>query len=183
MISHRDQLDGPLAYLAAASASFAYPSVAVHSVERPAAAGLLPAELQRSLMFFFNWLSGEVPPRLGSATFDPPGPVGTGTLADGAITAKVIRLEPDFGNLELDLSLGALAALGVKMGDRVGIRAGGQVRIARVVDRFAGVARGDWAVVAIPSGELRVAVFMDNASKNLGVGIGETIELVPVKAD
>ncbi|MCC5887882.1 MAG: hypothetical protein JJT88_15720 [Gammaproteobacteria bacterium] len=183
LISHRDQLAAPLAYLASASGSFAQHSVAVHVIDRHAADGFLPAERQRSLIFTYNWVSGEIPARLGNATYDPPAPVGSGTLTERAVTLDVVSLEVDFGNLEFDATFDALAPLEVKLGDVVAVRAGEEVRFARVTDRFDGVPRGDWGLVVIPSGELRASIYVGNASEDIGVTPGGTVEIVEVIAE
>lgn len=182
-ISHRDQLAAPLSYLADASSSFAEHSIAVHSVDRPSEEGFLPAELNRSLIFTYNWVSGELPPRLGNATYDPPTSVGSGTLTDISVPLEVVSLEIDFGNLEFEDSYEILEPLNLEQGDLVAIRFGEEVRFARYTDRFNGVPENDWAFEVIPGGQLRASIFMGNASEDIGAVPGDTVEIVQVLQD
>jgi len=180
LVSSHDQLAGPLAYLARTASQQPRMTVAVHVIERSGQLELTDPERRRALRQIYNWVNGEPPPRLGDATIEEPLPVGSGALGNDQVRTGVLDVDPAYGNLDLDVTLNDLIDLGVGLGDRVAIRAGATTHFARIGDRYASVPTGEWVLVALPDGRLRLAVNRGNAAAALGIAPGAELLLQSV---
>lgn len=180
-VSNRNELAGPLAYLARAAVDETHMSVAVHSIERPGHVNLADEERSLALLRIYNWVSGEPPARLDDASVEVPEAVGSGRLGSDSIVAEVIGVDPNYGNIDLNVTLSDLRLYGAEFGDSVGIRRGDSVYFARIGDRYASVPAGQWVAVVLPDGQLRLAINMGHAASTLGVEAGSELTLVPVQ--
>ncbi len=180
-VSNRNELAGPLAYLAHAAADETVMSVAVHSLERPGHVNLADEERSLALLRIYNWVSGEPPARLDDASVEVPEAVGSGQLGSDRIIAAVTSVDPNYGNIDLNVTLSDLSQYGAGFGDRVGIERGDSVHFARIGDRYASVPDGQWVAVVLPDGQLRLAINMGHAASTLGVEAGSELTLVPMQ--
>lgn len=180
-VSNRNELAGPLTYLARAAIDETHMSVAVHSLERPGHVNLADEERRLALLRIYNWVSGEPPARLDDASVDVPQAVGSGRLGDDAIAAEVTLVDPNYGNVDLNVTLADLRQYGADFGDRIGIRKGEQTHFARIGDRYASVPAGQWVAVVLPDGQLRLAINMGHAASALGVESGSELMLLPMQ--
>lgn len=183
-ISNRNELAGPLAYVAAVAAGDAHRFAAAHVVERLGHVNLTPAERQSTLESVYNWASGEPPARLADATVNPPVAATTGAIVGATLTAPVIRLDPDFGNVDLDASFADLTSLGLDHGSSVSVRGPNGVAVAALVaDRYAAVPRGAWVLVVLPDQRLRLAINHGHAANALGATVGADLALARLAAE
>lgn len=180
-VSNRNELAGPLAYLARAAMEETHMRVAVHSLERPGHVNLADEERSLALLRIYNWVSGEPPARLDDASVDVPQAVGSGRLGDDAIAAEVTLVDPNYGNIDLNVTLADLRQYGADFGDSIGIRKGEQTHFARIGDRYASVPAGQWVAVVLPDGQLRLAINMGHAASALGVEPGSELLLLPAQ--
>ena len=185
--SNRNELAGPLAYFAAVAASPAHRRVAVYAVNRPGHVNLTPAERGVGLQMVHHWAEGEPPTLLGDLTQPVPAAASGGEFtADGLVT-RVLRLDPDFGNLDLDATSDDLAALGLDFGGVVGVRpaepADAKVIPTLVTDRYNVVPRGEWILVVLPDGRLRLAINHGNAAAALHAEVDTRLTLVPLTGE
>ena len=96
-----------------------------------------------------------------------------------ALVAHVVLLD-GFGNFELDAGHADLAALGLRLGRRVELEAGGRRQERVVVARtFADVPRGALLLYEDPAGALAVAVNGGDAGAVLGVVPGDEVRIRP----
>lgn len=177
-VSNRNELGGPLAYVAAVATGDSHRLAAAHVVERLGHVNLTPAERLESLTRLAHWAAGEPPARLADVTVNPPVAATAGTLTGEILNAPVLRLDPDYGNIDLDATLADLQSLGLDHGDSVVIRvADGAPITALIADRYAAVPRGEWVLVILPDQRLRLALNMGNATTTLGVTPASTLAL------
>ncbi len=177
-VSNRNELAGPLAYVATVAASPFHRLAAAHVVERLGHVNLTPTERLESLTRLAHWAAGEPPARLADFTVDPPVAATAGTLTGDFLHAPVLRLDPDFGNIDLDATLTDLQSLGLDHGDPVVIRvADGTPITALIADRYAAVPRGEWVLVVLPDQRLRLALNMGHAATTLSVTPDSTLAL------
>lgn len=180
-VSNFNELRGPLHYVGKASEGEAWRMVAAMTLERPGHVNITADERSQSLDILYDWVSGEPPTRLGDATIAVPEAVSEGKIGDGLLSARITRLDPDYGNIDINASFSDLQSLGLDFGDRVGLRVGEERRIARIGDRYASVPQGDWVVVVLPDGLLRIAINMGNASEDIQGFPDDEIELLTVE--
>lgn len=180
-VSNENELRGPLHYLGMASENDTYQFAAVFTIERRGHVNLTAGERFSALEQLYNWVSGEPPTRLGDLTIAVPQAVGEGVLTGDVLQGRVVRVDPDYGNIDLSITLIDLAKLGLTMGDSLGIRFGEEERIARISDRYAGVPRGEWVAVILPDGKIRIAINHGNAAADLGIELGGEVFLSAVQ--
>ncbi len=185
LASNRNELAGPLAYVAQVAAGPAHRYAAAQVIDRPGHVNLSEAERGRTIEWIYNWASGEPPALLADATVAVPATPLAGEVTEGGLRAKVTRIDPDFGNVDFSASLADLEKLGLGLGSTIGIRAEsaatGEAKLAFVGDRYAAVPRGEWVLVVLPDGQLRLAINMGHAGKGLGVAVGDAVVLSPLK--
>jgi hypothetical protein len=177
-VSNRNELAGPLAYVAAVATGDSHRLAAAHVVERLGHVNLTPAERLESLTRLAHWAAGEPPARLADVTVNPPVAPTAGTRTGDILHAPVRRLDPDVGNIDLDATRADLQSLGLEHGAPVVIRvADGTPITALIADRYAAVPRGEWVLVVLPDQRLRLALNMGNATTTLGVTPDSTLAL------
>ena len=86
-----------------------------------------------------------------------------------------------FCNLETNLSEDDLKFLGIERGDVFEVRVGGQQLRAKVVEDFAEVQAGDWAMIPREPGRLVLGRQGANSLSELGVEAGAPIEVRPIR--
>jgi pimeloyl-ACP methyl ester carboxylesterase len=181
-VSNFNELEGPLTYVGRASAGPAHRFAAAKTIERMGHVNVTDEERAAALTWIYNWVSGEPPARLGDLTIEVIEAVGGGVLGDDRVEGTITRLDPDFGNIDVNISFRDLNALGVDFGSLVAVQVGEEIRMARVSDRYAGVPQGDWVIVVLPNGLLRLAINMGNASQDIQGFPDDTLILIPAQS-
>ncbi|MGB5161042.1 MAG: serine hydrolase domain-containing protein [Thermoanaerobaculia bacterium] len=101
---------------------------------------------------------------------------------DAGVARGVVRkFVGPFCNLETNLSEDDLKFLGIERGDVFEVRVGGQQLRAKVVEDFAEVQAGDWAMIPREPGRLVLGRQGANSLSELGVEAGAPIEVRPIR--
>jgi S-adenosyl-L-methionine hydrolase (adenosine-forming) len=103
----------------------------------------------------------------------------TPTTGDGAATGHALLVDR-YGNVALDLDHDALVGLGLTIGARVTVTAGGRDREARVVHTFADVPEGELILYEDAWGSLALAINRGDAAKELGLGPDDEVRVAPL---
>jgi hypothetical protein len=178
-LSNRTELAGPLAYVAQVAAGPAPRLAAAAVIERPGHVNLTPAEREAGLRTLLRWAEGERPPRLADATVAPPTVASAAQRTAGGLVTRVTRIDPDFGNLDLDATYPDLVHLGLDYGDTLTVAAGDQTATALIAAHYGAVPRGEWVLVVLPDQRLRLALHHGNAARALGVSPDQGLRLQP----
>lgn len=94
-----------------------------------------------------------------------------------SIKGQVTAIDPDYGNIDTDLTPDAVVSLKAKQGDTITIAHGDKHFSVYLGTTYSDVPKGDWVAFLTTTGNIRFARNYDNAAKALGVKTGDTIEL------
>ena len=100
-------------------------------------------------------------------------------IGEGRVVAHVISVDR-FGNAVLDLADRHLAQTGLRMGNHVGVEAGGHSHGAAFTLTFADVGPGELILYVDSYRSLALAVNRDSAAERLGLGPGDEVVLRPL---
>jgi S-adenosylmethionine hydrolase len=100
-------------------------------------------------------------------------------VADGQAVAHAIVVDR-FGNVSLNMGHPELLELGLTIGSRALVAAGGHRSEARVVQTFADVPEGELLLYEDAWGALALAVNRGDASAELGLGVDDEVRVAPV---
>jgi S-adenosyl-L-methionine hydrolase (adenosine-forming) len=124
--------------------------------------GLRPAEL-----------GPEVPPeRLVSL------PKPTSVLREGAVDGEVVSVD-GYGNTQLSIAAGDLEALGLRVGDTLGVSLGRRRLSMPYRETYAAVPPGELVAFADSAGLIAIAVNSGDAAQRLGLPPGAHVRLSP----
>lgn len=96
---------------------------------------------------------------------------------DGAIDGEVWWVDR-FGNCQLNVDPDTLASLGVRLGDRIEVRCGDNVRAARWVHTYADAKPSELVAIVDSYGLVSLAYDRGSAASNLGIHAGSRVTLV-----
>jgi S-adenosylmethionine hydrolase len=97
---------------------------------------------------------------------------------DGDLVCDVLWIDR-FGNCQLNVDPDDIE----DWGDRIGLRIGGQLRVARRVDAYARIKEGEVGLVVDSYGLLAVALDRRSAHVELGLGTGQEVRLERLDGD
>ena len=101
------------------------------------------------------------------------------SVDSGAAAGHAILIDR-YGNVSLNLGHAELLELGLTMGSRVEIVAGGAGSEARLVQTFADVGEGELLLYEDAWGSLALAVNRGDASAALGIEVDDEVRVVPI---
>ena len=86
-----------------------------------------------------------------------------------------------YGNVSLNMEHAALLRLGLTIGSRVRVEAGGDLREARVVQTFADVPEGELILYEDAWRSLALAVNRGDAAAELGIAVDHEVRITPIR--
>lgn len=105
-------------------------------------------------------------------------PAPTSVLREGSVEGEVVSVDR-YGNTQLSVSSGDLAALGVRTGDTLAVWLGRRQLSMPFRETFASVAPGDLVAFADSAGLIAIAVNCGDAAQRLGLPPGARVRLSP----
>jgi S-adenosyl-L-methionine hydrolase (adenosine-forming) len=105
-------------------------------------------------------------------------PAPTSRLREGAVEGEVVSIDR-FGNTQLSIAAGDLAALGVRVGDTLGLWLGRRRLALPFHESYAGVAPGELVAFADAAGLMAIAVNSGHAARRLGLPPGAHVRVSP----
>ncbi|MBB3730198.1 MULTISPECIES: SAM-dependent chlorinase/fluorinase [Nonomuraea] len=103
-------------------------------------------------------------------------PSPTSHLREGAVEGEVVSVDR-YGNTQLSIPAGDLAALGVRVGDTVGVRLGRRQLALPFRESFSAVPPGDLVAFTDSAGLIALAVNSGDAAQRLGLPPGAHVRL------
>lgn len=94
------------------------------------------------------------------------------------VSGEVLRVSPDYGNIDTDIGLGQVDELKLEKGDTFRIRFKDREFHVTLGTTYSDVAEGEWVAFVTDFGNLRIARNYGNAAETLGVREGDRITLL-----
>ncbi|MEO3891165.1 SAM-dependent chlorinase/fluorinase [Nonomuraea sp. B5E05] len=124
---------------------------------------------------------------LSPAELGPEIPVGrlvslpepTSQLREGSVEGEVVSVDR-YGNTQLSITAGDLHALGVRVGDTLGVRLGRRQLSLPYRETFSAVPPGELVAFADSAGLIAIAVNSGDAAQRLGLPPGAHVRLSPL---
>jgi len=107
-----------------------------------------------------------------------PGLIPLARSDGGSVVTEVLWVDR-FGNCQLNVGAEDLGALGVGQGDGVEIHFGDAARRARWVGAYADAKPSEIVLVVDSYGLVSIAMDRRSAAHECGLGVGETVEIIP----
>ncbi|WP_328808209.1 SAM hydrolase/SAM-dependent halogenase family protein [Nonomuraea antri] len=107
-------------------------------------------------------------------------PEPTSQLRDGSVEGEVVSVDA-YGNTQLSIAAGDLAALGVRPGDTLEVRLGRRQLAMPYRETYAAVPPGDLVAFADSAGLVAIAVNAGDAAQRLGLPPGAHVRLSPCR--
>ncbi|MGN9843426.1 SAM hydrolase/SAM-dependent halogenase family protein [Nonomuraea sp. H19] len=134
----------------------------------------------------FSPVAGRLCGGLALAELGPEVPVGrlvtlpepTSQLRDGSVEGEVVSVDR-YGNTQLSIPAGDLQALGVRVGDTLGVWLGRRQLSMPYRETFAAVPPGELVAFADSAGLVAIAVNSGDAAQRLGLPPGAHVRLAP----
>lgn len=105
-------------------------------------------------------------------------PEPTSKLREGCVEGEVVSVDR-YGNTQLSIAAGDLAALGVRIGDTLGVWLGRRQLALPYRETFAAVPPGELVAFADSAGLIAIAVNSGDAAQRLGLPPGAHVRLSP----
>ncbi|MEU7001082.1 SAM-dependent chlorinase/fluorinase [Nonomuraea sp. NPDC046570] len=105
-------------------------------------------------------------------------PTPTSLLREGSVEGEVVSVDR-FGNTQLSIALGDLTALGVRVGDTLGVWLGRRQLSMPFRETFAAVPPGELVAFTDSAGLIAIAVNSGDAAQRLGLPPGAHVRLAP----
>ncbi|WP_246267321.1 SAM hydrolase/SAM-dependent halogenase family protein [Nonomuraea typhae] len=105
-------------------------------------------------------------------------PAPTSVLREGAVEGEVVSVDR-YGNTQLSIAAGDLAALGVRVGDRLGVWMGRRQLAMPYRETYTSVPPGELVAFADSAGLIAIAVNSGDAAQRLGLPPGAHVRLAP----
>ncbi|NUR88754.1 MAG: SAM-dependent chlorinase/fluorinase [Nonomuraea sp.] len=105
-------------------------------------------------------------------------PEPTSQIREGSVEGEVVSVDR-YGNTQLSIAAGDLAALGVRLGDTLGVRMGRRQLALPFRETYAAVPPGDLVAFADSAGLIALAVNCGDAAQRLGLPPGAHVRLSP----
>ncbi|WP_336216561.1 SAM hydrolase/SAM-dependent halogenase family protein [Nonomuraea sp. LPB2021202275-12-8] len=105
-------------------------------------------------------------------------PEPTSVLREGAVEGEVVSVD-GYGNTQLSIAAGDLEALGVRVGDTIGVMLGRRRLSMPYRETYAAVAPGELVAFADSAGLIAFAVHCGDAAQRLGLPPGAHVRLSP----
>lgn len=179
-LTNTSELDGPQAYVAAATAAEAPVVPALWKVERAGHVNLNLAEQRAALTALVDWAEG------GQMDLEKDGtvvmnPASTAALGDGRAEGVAARLVPIYGNFITNFVREDFAGLGIEVGDRFELTAGGMTVPVLMGESYGDVEVGDWVAFWDAEGYLLICRNYKNAAKTMGLDAGAEVVVQVLK--
>lgn len=105
-------------------------------------------------------------------------PEPTSLMRDGAVEGEVVSVDR-FGNTQLSIAVGDLRALGVRVGDNLGVWMGRRQLTLPYRETFAAVPPGELVAFADSAGLIAIGVNCGDAAQRLGLPPGAHVRVSP----
>ncbi|MFI6300199.1 S-adenosyl-l-methionine hydroxide adenosyltransferase family protein [Nonomuraea sp. NPDC050790] len=105
-------------------------------------------------------------------------PEPTSVLREGSVEGEVVSVDR-YGNTQLSIAAGDLAALGVRVGDTLGVWMGRRQLAMPYRETYAAVPPGELVAFADSAGLIAIAVNSGDAAQRLGLPPGAHVRLSP----
>ncbi|WP_214326473.1 SAM hydrolase/SAM-dependent halogenase family protein [Nonomuraea sediminis] len=105
-------------------------------------------------------------------------PEPTSVIREGCVEGEVVSVDR-YGNTQLSIAAGDLAALGVRLGDTLGVRLGRRQLSMPFRETYAAVPPGELVAFADSAGLIALAVNAGDAAQRLGLPPGAHVRLSP----
>ena len=173
-LTNTSELEGPQAYVEAAIAAEAPVAPALWKVRREGHVNLNAAEQQAAFEALVNWVaSGEITlEKDGTVEMNPD---STAELAAGSAHGLAARLVPIYGNFITNFVRGDFEALGIEIGDRFELTAGGTTVPVLLGESYGDVGVGEWVGFWDADGYLLICRNYKNAVGTLGLEAGAEV--------
>ncbi|NBB80836.1 MAG: hypothetical protein GVY36_15530 [Verrucomicrobia bacterium] len=173
-LTNRSELEGPETYVAAASAAGAPVVPAFWKVARSGHVNLNEAEQRAALMALVDWAEGGEIPLEHDGTVVM-APESTAELENGTARGVAARLVPVYGNFITNFVRGDFEALGIEIGDRFELTAGGMTVSVLMGESYGDVGVGDWVSFWDADGYLLICRNYKNAVDTMGLEAGAEV--------
>ena len=111
---------------------------------------------------------------LTAASCVPPLLKSGGKKAD-LLPATVVRINEEYANINTDVDLDDLKALGITHGTLFTVSFRDRTLTALLGKGYADVSRGEWVGLIEDDGNLQLAISFGNAATDLGCAVGDTL--------
>ncbi|MFP4281074.1 MAG: SAM hydroxide adenosyltransferase [Opitutales bacterium] len=156
--------------------------VAVWKIARDGHVNLTAAENHALLEAIEGWGAGTPPDLRRDATLAAERFASRAVWDGTTALVPVTRIDPDFGNVDLALTVEDLDRLGVAAGELLEV-VSGEVKVRALRGATYGdVSRGEWLAVILANGQVRLAINYGDAAVALGVAApGQTVQVRAAK--
>lgn len=173
-LTNVSELAGPQAYVTAAAAADAPVVPALWAVQRTGHVNLNVAEQRAALHGLIDWVeTGEIAREAdGTVVVNPD---STAELGDGMARGSAIRLVPVYGNFITSFVRADFEKLGITIGDRFELTAGGMTVPVLMGESYGDVEMGDWVSFWDADGYLLICRNYRDAVGTMGLETGAEV--------
>jgi dienelactone hydrolase len=173
-LTNVSELAGPQAYVAAAADADAPVVPALWTVQRTGHVNLNVAEQRTALMALIDWVETDTIAMRKDGTVVV-NPESTAELGDGIARGSAIRLVPVYGNFITSFVRADFEALGIEVGDRFELTAGGMTVPVLMGESYGDVETGDWVGFWDADGYLLICRNYRDAVGTMGLKAGDEV--------
>lgn len=176
LMSNLTELDGPVAYVAAAEEAPVRP--VLRPLLNPGHVNVNWMERRDAFLSLTEWLEGTPPSLISEGTRTLPGRVSETRLTDTKITNRVVEINPFFGNVILNFHPDELTDWGLHQGDYFLIETHGELRRVFYGKSYGDVPLGAWVAFPTASDTILLARNHESASETAGLSVGDHVSFL-----
>lgn len=177
LMSNLTELDGPVAYLAAAEHAVVPP--VMRPLLRPGHVNVNWMERLSALDSVVSWIHGDIPDRVSDGTRHVPDRQTGTAFQDGALVNRVTAINPYFGNATLGYHPDELRKAGITQGSTFIFEVHGQQRDVFFGESYGDVPLGEWVAFPLADDQILIARNHQSAILTANLSVGDEVRIFP----